>query len=342
MGSSPALTVVITTRDPRRLPFLVEAVRSCSAQKAPAEAYEIVVVTAYPLEREKLPSVPVPLTVVRDSGAWQGGRIRTGSRVARGTHLVLMDDDDLFEEGKIAHVLGLLQKEPGIVYYHNECVLVDPQGAPLPGTTFHQGTTRFKGPGYFGTYDEGRKREEVGTLVRAFAFFNPSSIVVARRLVEEGASLLEQVPTAPDLVLFFLALGQPGTLHMDPAVLTRYRIHPGNDSVLTWPDMTMDFRTDVIRTLAMLRDDPRSALPPKARAVVQSMILSGSFGVAVLTGRSNQGEVSRAMWRLLRASNSLDQFTRWSSLVVAFAYMVNPPLAQWWLRKIRVRDLLAS
>jgi glycosyltransferase involved in cell wall biosynthesis len=342
MSSPPPLSIIITTRDPKRRPYLTEAIRSCIAQDFPPASYEIVVVSAYPLGRDSLPPSAAPLSVVTSSGAWQGGRIAAGARAARGTHLVLMDDDDLFEPRKLARLAEVLGQAPDLSYYHNECILIDPTGAPLGRSTFHRSTARFKGPGYFGPHDEGQKQREAGSMVRAFAFFNPSSIVVSRALVEQGAALLDQVTAAPDLVLFFLALATPGTVYLDDAVLTRYRIHPGNESILNWPDMPLDFRTRVVETLGMVQSHCGPKLPPKAREIIGSMILSGSFGIAILSGRANHGEVSRAMWRLLRERNASDRMTRFGSVPLAYAYMVNPGVAQWWLRTVRVRDMTSA
>lgn len=341
MSASPPFSIVITTRDPQRLPYLSEAVRSCAAQGLSPSEFEIVIASAYPLETSSLPASTAPVRIVRSTGAWQGGRMRDGVRAARGAFLVLMDDDDVFEPGKLAHLSEVVRREPNLDYYHHECSWMDAHGTALDRTDFHRGHERFKGPGYYGTYDPARKDEAAERMVQAFAFFNPSSTVISRRLAETADGLLGQVPTAPDLALFFLAFGTPGKIQLDSSVLTRYRIHGGNDSILTWPDIPLDFRVKVVETLTLIDRLSGTSMPPRARQVLRSMRLSGSFGVAVMSGRSNQGEVSRAMWRLLRSPLN-DWFTRFSSVPVAIAYMIHPSLAQWFLRKFRVRDLLAS
>jgi glycosyltransferase involved in cell wall biosynthesis len=151
-----------------------------------------------------------------------GGKLEEALRISDAGLFALLDDDDLFEPGRLEGVRALFARSPGLLYYHNEQTRVDLANRPLPPSP--RAAPPATAPLEILPHGRG---EGLRALVDRDPDFNDSSIVVRRAVLETARPAFPGL-TAVDSLLFYTALTMDGTLWIDPAARTRYRVHPAN------------------------------------------------------------------------------------------------------------------
>jgi glycosyltransferase involved in cell wall biosynthesis len=229
----PSLGVLVTVFHRSR--FYRDALRSVAEQAGRLPPVEVVVVHS----PDVIIDVPNRFNtrgwscrVVRSEAVGEGPFLADGLRALGTEFVVPLDDDDLWNPGRLAEVRATLAGSPDASYYHNGQEFVDGDGAPVPAAAARRHLRRFTGsPSGAATELSGDAvRRSPGRLTRWGSIFNNSSVAIRRTVLEECAEELRATTRLIDSFMFYAGAASGGTLVFDPRPLTRYRIHAWNRS----------------------------------------------------------------------------------------------------------------
>lgn len=204
-----------------RKQFLEQALISAINQDLDPDEFEIVLIKNYTDESfdRALLRIPrrVQLSILTSKHREYGRKVLDAAISCRGRILSLLDDDDVWDSGKLSAVKESFSSDPDLVYFHNGQDTIDSNGQRLKS-----GAIRPPRYGKFVTRIDANK--SVGKLLRSRADFNDSSISILREVLLEKGKDFETVNTTMDSFLFYLALESGGHLLIDHKPLTHYRV----------------------------------------------------------------------------------------------------------------------
>ena len=218
-----------------RAGFYRDALESVAAQSGSLPPVELVVVSSSDM------SVEVPVTlrargwkcqVLKNDSVGEGPFLAPGLE-RLGTDFILpLDDDDIWEPGRLAHVADVLRQHPGASYYHNGQSFVDALGAPLPPDRALRGLRRLSGvpQGGLRALSHEDLRRHRGGLSRWGSVFNNSSVAIRRRALTSCLDELSRAEWLFDLFMFYAGVCDGEQVLFDSSPQTRYRIHAWNRS----------------------------------------------------------------------------------------------------------------
>ncbi|MGC2290136.1 MAG: glycosyltransferase, partial [Thermoplasmata archaeon] len=228
-SKSTFASVIVICHDRRQ--YLRQAVESIIAQDVDRNRFEIIVVKNYKDEfiDAYLAGACVQSVLCDAKPATQ--KAAEGFRTSKGDVLLFLDDDDLFEPGRLKVVLSSFDDNPQLGFYRNEVTFIGADGSSLSrslvrsfGIHAPTGSPRL--------YIEGDERYSVGLkLAKASPEFNPSSMAIRRELFARGLPYLLRMTTTLDTILWFEALVSDASILLDNRPFTRYRIHDSNSSL---------------------------------------------------------------------------------------------------------------
>jgi len=214
--------------------FVMDAVNSALNQTLPRERFEVIVVTNL-ASVERMVGGLVDRVVRHDDA--RGGYAR-GVEVSNGELVAFLDDDDIFDRGKLEHVVGVFGKDKSLGSYHHNVEFIDEQGRELSTNAVPEywRTKVLNERVYARTIEE--KEKLVGYLIAKahevrsdlrdpfyWLGFNSSSIVVRRDLVMKYLGALGRMYIAQDNLHFIEALLSDYAVMHEPIALTLYRLH---------------------------------------------------------------------------------------------------------------------
>ncbi|MCI4337328.1 MAG: glycosyltransferase [Thermoplasmata archaeon] len=229
----PSLGVVVTVF--HRAHFYPAALASIAAQTGPLPRVEIVVVRSSDVEIE----VPVGFKtrgwrceVVRSESVGEGPFFDAGLRLLSTDIVVPLDDDDLWEPGRLRTIAHTFRAHPRAVYFHNGQRFIDVRGAPLATGLALRHLRRFSGApgGPPSVVSTGELRRHPGRLAHWGSMFNNSSVAIRRDELERCTDHLRATAWLLDAFLFYVAASSGSDLVFDPAPWTQYRVHNWNKS----------------------------------------------------------------------------------------------------------------
>ncbi|MCI4336461.1 MAG: glycosyltransferase [Thermoplasmata archaeon] len=229
----PSLGVVVTVF--HRTRFYPAALASIAAQTGPLPRVEVVVVRSPDLEIE----VPVGFKtrgwsceVVRSDSIGEGSFFDAGLRRLTTDVVVPLDDDDLWEPGRLRAIAETFRAHPRAGYFHNGQSFVDVAGAPVDPLLAQRHLRRFSGAprGRPTVVSAEELRRHPSRLARWGSVFNNSSVAIRRDELEQCSHHLRGTAWLLDAFLFYAAASGGSDLVFDPAPWTRYRIHSWNKS----------------------------------------------------------------------------------------------------------------
>jgi glycosyltransferase involved in cell wall biosynthesis len=224
-GPTPAPEITVIVGAYRRQHYLVGAVQSVLKQTIDRSRYEIVVIKNFRTEAidRFLEEHGVRCLFVDEPriGRW----VMNAIRAARAPLIAFLDDDDLFEPGRLERVLQVFRERPRTGFYHSRVIPMTVAGALVPRERWWPGhvDARMDALGSFGVTSADRERR-FPDLVGTSAGFHSSALVVRRELLTTPpGDRFDDIWRAYDLFPFIAAILSPFDMFLDAERQIRYR-----------------------------------------------------------------------------------------------------------------------
>jgi hypothetical protein len=225
MSDDPNFISVVVTAFNRKQ-FLIRAVRSVLSQTLSRSSFEVIVVKNF-MDHDIDAFIDISgVRSIFDSSPSMGVMYRNAIRQARGGIICFLDDDDEFYPEKLRHVLDSFNADSALIYVRNSCSLIDPDGNSIAGARRQMPQTRQ--PIIVSSAEE--RTSKTRDLYRGRAGQNMSCISLRTSIISRFESELPHILLSPDVFSLYCALASDGVIRCDPAILTRYRVHPMSTS----------------------------------------------------------------------------------------------------------------
>lgn len=206
-----------------RREFLRAAVDSARGQVGAPASYEVIVTKDFPDSYvDQLPG----LRVLDSTNLGTGEMIANAAEAAHGDLLAFLDDDDIWEPGKVAQVASVFGASPSLGYYgHGQSVINDAgHSAPIGGAMWRR-QKRLRG-------DIEIPPPVSGSVAKVLWADpgNDSSITLRREDLLGRERFLRQIRASIDTFLLWTGLLSTGGVRFSRAPLTRLRVHGDNFS----------------------------------------------------------------------------------------------------------------
>jgi glycosyltransferase involved in cell wall biosynthesis len=300
-----------------RREFLHAAVDSARGQSGVPPSYEVIVTKDFADPYvDSLPGV----RVLDSTAMTTGDMIADAARAAHGDLLAFLDDDDVWEPGKVARVTSVFSSSPLLGYYgHGQSVINDAgQPAPIGGAMWRR-QRRID--------SDLEIPPPISGSVAQWLWADPgndSSITLRRDFLLQREPYLRQIRASIDTFLLWTGLLSTGGIRFSKEPLTRLRVHTENFS----RGSRSSFQAYVAQYRRMEADHLQS------HRVVYEMATGVPWAQDILRRRMNdiehflavaEGSVSRwQMLKELRATRNDPPAARLSRAL----YVVSPLLAQ--------------
>jgi hypothetical protein len=208
----------------QRREFLLDALRSIERQTLPRSQFEVFLLKDFetPELRPMLDLLGVTVVDLPPGplGTWF---VQVRERL-RGDLVAFLDDDDLFEPGKLDQVLEDFRSDRTAVYLHHATrALIEPGRDAKPATD-QRARTESKATR---TVTPADWRMNFRGLWQRGPAFNLSSIVVRRQIVNAFPDQLGRIQVSLSAFLFYATLCLNGNFLLESRALTRYRREEG-------------------------------------------------------------------------------------------------------------------
>jgi len=261
-------------------------------------------------------------------------KVAEGIRVSHGRVLFLLDDDDLFDPGKLRRVLGEFRQHPDLGFYHHQVSFIGPDGVHLDVKQARPLGRRPLGRArrvYLVDTADGRA---LNSLAHSRPSFNSSSLAVRRDVALAGFSYLLRLEGSRDLFFLYLALVSGCALLFDDARLTRYRVHGENIS-LAAGDTPESRRAHLLRWATRSRREINvvremvleSGNTPVLRQLDAVGVING-LSIVFLSPESRRADAFAALVQGIRLRRTYAIRENLPSMVEAVVFCVSPRLAR--------------
>lgn len=223
----PGISVILSSWSRTR--FLPDALESIRAQTLSTARYEILVNTNLPEAELALLDLPSNARTLRNDRQAQGRFYAYAVAAARGRVVTFLDDDDRWAPARLQLIWDRFHNDDRVVYFHNAQRRIAADGEEVQCRGILSLRTR-KSRSVPLRVDSTMDHSSVESLLLADGAFNLSSTAVLRSSLLSRLSYLEQMPACDDSFVFWAAIISGGSLIVDPAPLTDYRIHDSNIS----------------------------------------------------------------------------------------------------------------
>ena len=224
-----------------------------------------------------------------------------GVRASKGDVIALLDDDDLWEEEKLARV-DIAFRNPRVVYFHHSQTFVDEQNRELSPLSVHRlirHPASLLPSGMHFLVDASNPK----TLARGRIFepdFQNSSITIRKDALQPCLEALHRVTRGEDTFLYYCALASRGTLEITTDRLTRYRIHyggitasgSGNTSRVERIERYVEYADGQQDRLQLIREKVLESAIPEVASSLDSDQAFWATMRSVATGSSTRNEAS--------------------------------------------------
>jgi glycosyl transferase family 2 len=300
-----------------RREFLRSAVDSALTQVGLSGSYEVIVTKDFADPYvDKLPG----LRLFDSTGTTAGDMIADAAQASRGDLLAFLDDDDIWEPGKVAQVLSAFESSPHLGYFgHGQSVINEAgQPAPIGGAMWRRQRrlrTDIEIPPPISGSVAGSLWADPG---------NDSSITLRRDYLIRREPFLRQIRASIDTFLLWTGLLSPGGIRFSRVPLTRLRVHTENfsrgsrSSFRGYVDRYRKMQADHLQSQAIVLEMARGV--PWAEEILRRRMRESQHFLEVAEGSVSR----RQMLQELRASTDDPPAARLSRAL----YVVSPTIAQ--------------
>lgn len=198
--ATPLISVIITAYD--RKEYLRQAVDSALKQTLPRHRYEVILSKNFETEYDE-EWLEKGVKLIRFKQGYVGSQIADALEHCEGRIIAFLDDDDWWEPVKLEHVEKVWAKHPNTAYYHHSMIF---EFEKTGDQAWRRTMDKFS-------------RNWVRT-----PWYNNSSTVIAKEVLEAKLEHLKKLSLALDLFCYFATLTVGGQTKFDDARLTHYRV----------------------------------------------------------------------------------------------------------------------
>jgi len=239
LTGQPYISVIVTAYNRRRyLPF---ALRSLEAQTLPRDKFEVIVVKNFEDKESDDIILRNGWKEVYNDDTYYGRMVLAGLEESKGDVITFLEDDDMYVGNRLEEVYKAFKSYDSLVYFHNSQAVIDENGSMIESPSPSLLISKNLIGGSPIVIDAGKlrglaKRYNVSVIdlalkVRAYPWHNNSSLAVRRRVLEAGAHLVRELPTAFDIFALASSLRTGGLLYFTDEKLTLFRVHGENWSL---------------------------------------------------------------------------------------------------------------
>jgi glycosyl transferase family 2 len=299
-----------------RREFLRAAVDSAVGQIRVPPSYEVLVTKDFADPYvDALPGI----RLLDSTGMGTGDMIADATQAARGDLIAFLDDDDVWEPTKVAHVLDIFSTEPMLGYYgHGQSVINDAgQPAPIGGAMWRRQRR---------LHSDVEIHPPISASVADSLWADPgndSSIALRRDYLLQREPYLRQIRASIDTFLLWTGLLSGGGVRFSRVPLTRLRVHTENfsrgsrSSFQGYVSQYRHMQADHLQSHRVVLDMAHGV--PWAQDILQRRMRDIEHFLQVA-----EGNVSR--WQMLRELRSARNDPTSARLSRAL-YIVSPTLA---------------
>ncbi|HUI38763.1 MAG TPA: glycosyltransferase family A protein [Thermoplasmata archaeon] len=231
-AATPYFTVILTAYNRRT--YLPRAIGSVLAQSFPRSGYEVIVVKNFDDEASDRLIREHGLVGLFRTETALGIHLKAALDRARGEVVAFLNDDDLWEPGKLERVAELFRSRPSLGFHATSYSVIDEDDRPASKASDRfSGLERFAGrEGRSFSAGPASSPEELARFVEA----NPgsdSTISLRTAILRRFSSDLEVLPSSVDTFLLTCGLLSGSDLLIEYVPLTRLRVHRENMSRAT-------------------------------------------------------------------------------------------------------------
>ncbi|MDA8142824.1 MAG: glycosyltransferase [Thermoplasmatales archaeon] len=210
------ISVIIYTYD--RKDFILEAIKSVLNQTISRDQYEIIVVKGFEdpqIDKDITAAVDACLTV-KVKG--HGKKIVSALERSTGEIICLLDDDDLFLEGKLKRIKQIFESENDTLFVHNSIIRADEKGDEIPSSPE---------PRYDDLIFDTRRPDKrvLSRLISKRSNWYGSCMSFRRDVLMDAKEALIGIDQSIDPILFVLTMRKEGKMVKISDRLTKYRTH---------------------------------------------------------------------------------------------------------------------
>lgn len=169
----------------------------------------------------------VPMSLVHAPKAPSGLVYSQALKSAKRDVIAILDDDDIWEPGKILRIERVFGSDESVTFFHNGSSLIDRTGRFLSPLSLHRlmrHPSLLRPSGHSYTFDP-RSLSDFNRLVKYEPDFVNSCIAISKSALDRFSAPLAAVTGGEDSFLFFCGLASGGAVYVTSDRLTRYRIH---------------------------------------------------------------------------------------------------------------------
>ena len=209
----PYISVIVTAYN--RKEFLKDSLESLLKQTISVNEFEVILITNFEFDIGDYNNLQIRQQITE--GSMREFMIR-GIEMSNGEIICFLDDDDIFMEDKLKKVKEIFQSNPDVDYYRHNFQEVDYSLKPLRRNSVkHVRETKYIASSDF--------KNNLMYLTFNEVFFNSSTIVLRKKMIIVDDDMFFTRNSAPDFMLWALAVVNANAIYIDKAELSFYRIH---------------------------------------------------------------------------------------------------------------------
>jgi glycosyltransferase involved in cell wall biosynthesis len=234
INQRPSISVVIPVYN--RKQFVNEAIKSIIDTNVNNNIIEIIVVTNIDLDIS-LKNDFVDLKIIKTDEKELSKKIKIGIIAANADIIAFLEDDDLWVNNKVYHILSIFNNKD-IDFYHNNFLQF--RGIPKKEDYVYLQNNFFEIP----AKDIRNSVKNIKLFIKKFhPDYNLSSMVIRKSSFVPYIKFFDKFGTfGLDGLIFFIALAYGNHIYIDKNILTLIRIHKANSYLIMFSNSDIEFK----------------------------------------------------------------------------------------------------